>query len=401
MGRKKCCSCEANSLEYSYRTFFKVPGRDKLGHLFESWKNFIGEAYYTDQSEIYICEIHFESNQIVKGKSRKSLVVGAIPSLSNRDQEIDLLIDQNTQYASPSFKPRTKIIHFHDIVSECENIIQSHDNIYFKRLNDGLILYLLNLEPPFNTLFQIYIDKDKKAKIFSGNGTLDMLNFKDFFSKPYVLVSTQEFKNLIFNLSNSEPQFNETDFENLRGKYECNDLVNFFEEQLSLSVLPGTKRRYSNDLIIFSYSLYIKSASLYSDLAIFFYLPSIRLFRRCTQPINKSLKDDDSNYCFLDQQYQALKPHERLVTLKLDEVQIKPKLEYRSGELTGFAANRNGEPAKHVQAFMIQSVLSKYSEMVQLIPVSRNDTNFLLKLFTEVVSNLEYIGFEILCATYV
>ena len=35
---------------------------------------------------------------------------------------------------------------------------------------------------------------------------------------------------------------------------------------------------------------------------------------------------------FLDQQYQALKPHERLVTLKLDEVQIKPKLEYRSGE---------------------------------------------------------------------
>ena len=101
----------------------------------------------------------------------------------------------------------------------------------------------------------------------------------------------------------------------------------------------------------------------------------------------------------MDQQYQALKPHERLVTLKLDEVQIKPKLEYRSGELTGFAANRNGEPAKHVQAFMIQSVLSKYSEMVQLIPVSRNDTNFLIKLFTEVVSNLEDIGFEILCAT--
>ena len=48
---------------------------------------------------------------------------------------------------------------------------------------------------------------------------------------------------------------------------------------------------------------------------------------------------------------------------------------------------------------MIQSVLSKYSEMIQLIPVSRNDTNFLIKLFTEVVSNLEDIGFEILCAT--
>ena len=81
-----------------------MPGIDKLGHLFENWKNFISEAYYTNQSEIYICEIHFESNQIVKGKPR--------------------------------------------------------DNIYFKRLNDSLVLYLLNLEPHFNTLFQIYIDKD-------------------------------------------------------------------------------------------------------------------------------------------------------------------------------------------------------------------------------------------------
>ena len=41
-----------------------------------------------DQSENYICEIHFESNQIVKWKSRKDLVVV-------KDQETDQLIDQN------------------------------------------------------------------------------------------------------------------------------------------------------------------------------------------------------------------------------------------------------------------------------------------------------------------
>ena len=61
--------------------------------------------------------------------------------------------------------------------------------------------------------------------------------------------------------------------------------------------------------------------------------------------------------------------------------------------------NRDGEPAKHVQAFMIQSVMTKYSEMVQLIPVSRNDTDFLLESFKEVVVNLENIGFETLCVT--
>ena len=67
--------------------------------------------------------------------------------------------------------------------------------------------------------------------------------------------------------------------------------------------------------------------------------------------------------------------------------------------MTGFVVNREGEPAKHVQAFMIQSILSNYSEMIQLTPVSRNDTSFLTQLFVDVVRNLENIGFEILCFT--
>ena len=218
-----------------------------------------------------------------------------------------------------------------------------------------------------------------------------------------MLTTVQEFRSLILNLSDTDlsatHELPEIIFESLNFQYDCCELINFFENQLQLSAVSPTNRRYSRDLIVFAYSIYIKSASLYSDLVNFFFLPSIRTIRRYTQPINKSLKDSDSNYFFLEKQYQALKPCERLITLKIDEIQIKPKLEYRSGELTGFAANRDGEPAKHVQAFMIQSVMSKYSEMVQLIPVSRNDTSFLLESFKEVVVYLENIGFEILCVT--
>ena len=397
MGKKNCCVCDGNNIEWPQKTFFRVPSKEKLGDLFEIWKNFIGEAYYTDKNEIYICESHFELNQIVAGKSRKLLVVGAIPSLKDEsDRNLDKIFEQ---YASPSFKPRSKVIDFNDIVSECEILVQIHSNLTLKMLNEGVLIYLLNLEPPFNSLYQIFINKDKNVKIFSGHGALEMIHFKNYFAKPYVLASISELRNLILNLSTNIGDNSDPDFVNIRKKFKCTDLINFFENQLRLSTASPTNRRYGTDLIIFAYSLYIKSPSLYSDLVKFFYLPSIRLLRRYTQPMNKSLKDDDSNYYFLQQQYQALKPHERLVTLKFDEIQIKPKLEYRSGELAGFAANTDGETAKHVQAFMIQSVLSKYSEVVQLIPVTRNNTSFLIKLFLEVVANLEDIGFEILCAT--
>ena len=158
-----------------------------------------------------------------------------------------------------------------------------------------IVIYLLNLEPPFNTLYQIFINKDKNVKIFSGRGALEMIKFKSLFAKPYVLVSIPELRNLILDLCTNVSNNNEPDFDILKNKYKCIDLINFFENQLKLSTVSATHRRYSTDFIIFAYSMYVKSASLYSDLVKFFYLPSVRLLRRYTQPLNKSLKDEDSN----------------------------------------------------------------------------------------------------------
>ena len=54
-------------------SFFKIPLKDKMGHLFSLWKNFIEEEYYSDVKDIYICEGHFESSQIVSENPRKVL----------------------------------------------------------------------------------------------------------------------------------------------------------------------------------------------------------------------------------------------------------------------------------------------------------------------------------------
>ena len=41
--------------------------------------------------------------------------------------------------------------------------------------------------------------------------------------------------------------------------------------------------------------------------------------------------------------------------------------------MTRFAVNSDDKLAKRVQAFMIQSILSNYSEMIKLTPLLRND----------------------------
>ena len=73
MGRKRCCVCDRTNVDFPEDTFFKVPSKDKMGHLFSLWKNFIEEEYYSDEIDIYICEGHFKFSQIVSENPRKAL----------------------------------------------------------------------------------------------------------------------------------------------------------------------------------------------------------------------------------------------------------------------------------------------------------------------------------------
>ena len=140
MDRKRCCVFDRTNVDFPENTYFKVPSKDKMGHLFSLWKNFIGEEYYSNEIEIYICESHFESSQIVLRKSRKSLVVGAIPSIKNPTDKID---DIFNQFVSPSFKPRAKIITYNDIFAEIENLLKEYDFLTSKKVKNGLFVYSL------------------------------------------------------------------------------------------------------------------------------------------------------------------------------------------------------------------------------------------------------------------
>ena len=55
--------------------------------------------------------------------------------------------------------------------------------------------------------------------------------------------------------------------------------------------------------------------------------------------------------------------------------------------------------AKTVLVFMVQSLLSKYKDVVKLIPVSRLNGDLLKEHFTVVVSELHRLGFEVVAVS--
>lgn len=80
---------------------------------------------------------------------------------------------------------------------------------------------------------------------------------------------------------------------------------------------------------------------------------------------------DSSDATFLQyvsQRFKHLQPHEHTVTLMLDEIHIKPCLDYKGGNICGAAVNSN-EVATSVHVFMIQSLLSSFKEVAHILPV--------------------------------
>lgn len=70
----------------------------------------------------------------------------------------------------------------------------------------------------------------------------------------------------------------------------------------------------------------------------------------------------------------------------IDEVYTAQRMEFNNGKFIGMT--EDGEPAKTVLTFMIQSTCSKYKDVVCLVPVLRLNTATLLKCFYSVMAAL-------------
>ena len=173
----------------------------------------------------------------------------------------------------------------------------------------------------------------------------------------------------------------------------CNKLefIQFVIEQLQLHRQSKHGRRYSANMLTLAFLCQLTSTSLYKKLRDVLLLPSISRLQQYSSALSVETGVLDLSY--LGNRTKNLTENERMVTLMIDEVYTAQRIEYNNGSFTGLT--EDGVPAKTVLTFMVQSVCSKYKDVVCLIPVNCLDTALLQRWFEKVMHALDGIFFVV------
>ena len=88
------------------------------------------------------------------------------------------------------------------------------------------------------------------------------------------------------------------------------------------------------------------------------------------QDVSFSLQVGDNSNCvtFLQSKAAMLKPSEHLINIQLDEIYVKPKIQYTADRIVGNAEYKE-QAASRIQCFMISSITSKNKDVILLTPV--------------------------------
>ena len=393
-------------------SFFSFPNRFKDPEIFDKWASFCNiskstiDIYINSSSKI--CSRHFLPVCFNLGKY-KTLKKGAIPTIKDYypAEKSDLIDNGDIELQNSNNKPNSQLISFNQIFDYCKYKFLSPDSNYtIKQIENGFLLSIQNKIPPYGIAFTIRISEDKSVTFFKNGEEFPRKTFRTFFNKPYFITDLDKFNKLLDNILENINDFDS--FDNAKNNFPFNKsnfephlhpLVDFLQEQINLCKIAPSSRRYSTNLIMWSLSIILKSSSVYDDLRSFFCIPSERWIRNLTSDLGKSVINDSVNTNFLKSQCDALDPDSRYVSLKFDEIQIKKRLDFRSNNLYGYASNENNSLANHVQAFMVKSLRGNYKEIVKMIPVFKQNSDFLLKSLVEVINLVENQGFRIVVIT--
>lgn len=180
---------------------------------------------------------------------------------------------------------------------------------------------------------------------------------------------------------------------------KCNYLT-FIIEQLKLYKVKPNFRRYSGETMLIAVSLFIQSSAayfcLYKSNTIF--LPHPRNIKKIICKISLTDTDLSGSIKYLKTKLELLKSYEFLVNVHIDEVYINAQIQFKGGRIFGRSENseNSSKIAKTAQVFMISSLLSKYRDVVCIIPVCNMTANQLKKYLLDVIVQVESIGFKII-----
>jgi len=176
--------------------------------------------------------------------------------------------------------------------------------------------------------------------------------------------------------------------------------LKFITEQLTLRT--QIKKAYSSDVLLWAFRLFLFSSKAYAFVRkSALYLPNESYLRRLSSSIalpSQVESNAATHLVYLQNKAKYLQPHEKLVTLMLDEIHVEPGTSFKGGSVCGFAQNVDGvQEATTVQAFMIASLLSKDRDVVALVPVANLNAAYLKDITLRVMRLVHDAGFRVLC----
>lgn len=173
--------------------------------------------------------------------------------------------------------------------------------------------------------------------------------------------------------------------------------LKFIEEQLSLCFLNKNGLRYSSDLMIFSALFFNMAPHAYNFVrnSKNILLPHPSTIRRIC--LSYDVKPDaetlNSNFLmYVRHKFNLLEDNDKKVILMIDEIHLKQHLDYKGGNICGLSYdNKNLANSAHV--FMISSLLSKYKDVIHILPTNKINAEIIHEIVKKIIIGLEEIVF--------
>ena len=147
--------------------------------------------------------------------------------------------------------------------------------------------------------------------------------------------------------------------------------------------------------LLFWLSQKITTAALYKKLATLFILPSVGWLQQLS--LFSTVHCNKVDLTYMQSHVANVCGFEKYVVLIIDKVYTASRFEYQNGEFVGLT--EDGAVAETVLAFMVQSLSSKYKDIVKLIPIKKLDMTILKKFFYAVIQEIYSLGRYVQCVS--
>ncbi|XP_035233930.1 uncharacterized protein LOC118205753 [Stegodyphus dumicola] len=279
-------------------------------------------------------------------------------------------------------------------------VIKNSDHVFLINLN--------SLSAP-RVLSSIKINNDMSLNVFLGDISVPVSHFKIILNNPDNLLRWSELENILSFIKNmqkddlnevlpSEKEKSVYHWKKCISPDDVYDNKKFILEQMNLCDKSKMARRYSSELLIFAYSLYMKSSSCYSSLydSGLLSMPSNDHLGKITSILNldNSLQNENTKK-YMSEKFNKLNDENRIVNLLIDEIYVKKSIAYKGKSISGFAENKSDTEGTTVQAFMISSIYSSYKKTIALVPVNNMNADYLCCLTRKALHILNKAGFSV------